>query len=145
MDEVDEVRLYANCSGFLPPFRGQWYYLSSWADGHRLETPKEFFNMKHVSAKNVIERTFALLKIRWKITSSPSFYSIAMQRHIINECCLLHNFIRRDLIEVPNEDEVETTSLEESVEDDNKHIAAVQPTNEWTQFRQEMAVDMFSM
>ncbi|XP_039126951.1 putative nuclease HARBI1 [Dioscorea cayenensis subsp. rotundata] len=136
---------YANCPGFLAPFRGQRYHLSSWADGHRPETPEEFFNMKHASARNVIERTFGLPKIHWKILASPSFYSIATQRRIINACCLLHNFIRWEMIEDPAEDEFEPTSLEESVEDDNEHIVAVQPTNEWTQFRQELAVNMFNM
>ncbi|XP_039120006.1 uncharacterized protein LOC120256373 [Dioscorea cayenensis subsp. rotundata] len=34
---------YANCPGFLAPFRGQRYHLSVWADGHQPRTPQEFF------------------------------------------------------------------------------------------------------
>ncbi|XP_021812810.1 uncharacterized protein LOC110755830 [Prunus avium] len=47
---------YTNGTGFLAPFRGQRYHLNDWRDGHRPETPNEFFNMKHSSARNVIER-----------------------------------------------------------------------------------------
>ncbi|XP_039128388.1 protein ALP1-like [Dioscorea cayenensis subsp. rotundata] len=135
---------YANCPGFLAPFRGQRYHLSSWSDGHQPVTPEEFFNMKHASARNVIERTFGLLKIRWKILASPSFYSIATQRRIINVCCLLHNFIRKEMIEDPAEDEVGTLSLEENIEDEIGNITTVEPTNEWTELRNQMAVDMFN-
>ncbi|XP_039122064.1 putative nuclease HARBI1 [Dioscorea cayenensis subsp. rotundata] len=129
---------YANCPGFLAPFRGQQYHLSSWADGRHPETPEEFFNMKHASTKNVIERTFGLLKIRWKILASPSFYSLTTQWHIISACCLLHNFIRRKMAEDPaeeeEEEEVDVPSSNESVEDDTNNIVALQPMDEWTQF-----------
>ncbi|GAV81609.1 LOW QUALITY PROTEIN: DDE_4 domain-containing protein, partial [Cephalotus follicularis] len=67
---------YTNCKGFLAPYRGQRYHLNDWRTGHRPNTPKEFFNMKHSSAGNVIERCFGLLKLRWAILRSPSFYSI---------------------------------------------------------------------
>ncbi|XP_039138704.1 protein ALP1-like [Dioscorea cayenensis subsp. rotundata] len=135
---------YANCPGFLAPFRGQRYHLSSWADGRQPLTAQEFFNMKHASARNVIERTFGLLKIRWKILASPSFYNIATQRRIINACCLLHNFIRKEMEEDPAESEIDNLMLGENTEDDVDNITAVDPTDEWTQFRNDMAVDMFN-
>ncbi|PPD99267.1 hypothetical protein GOBAR_DD03700 [Gossypium barbadense] len=46
--------------------------------GYQPSTPEEFFNMKHASARNVIERCFGLLKLRWGILRSPSFYPIIM-------------------------------------------------------------------
>ncbi|BBN68949.1 hypothetical protein Prudu_658S000300 [Prunus dulcis] len=53
---------YTNGTGFLAPFRGQCYHLIDWRDGHRTETPKECFNMKHSSARNVIEsRSFIVM------------------------------------------------------------------------------------
>lgn len=55
---------YTNGKGFLAPFRGQRYHLNEWRDGHRPTTAREFFNMKHASARNVIERCFGLLKMR---------------------------------------------------------------------------------
>ncbi|XP_039114819.1 protein ALP1-like [Dioscorea cayenensis subsp. rotundata] len=115
---------YANCPGFLAPFRGQRYHLSSWDDGRQPRTPQEFFNMKHASARNVIERTFGLLKIRWKILSSPSFYNIATQRRIINAYCLLHNFIRKEMTEDPAENELELLHSEEDMQDDHENITS---------------------
>ncbi|XVF44497.1 hypothetical protein PTKIN_Ptkin02bG0128200 [Pterospermum kingtungense] len=41
---------YANCNGFLAPFRGQRYHLNDWIDGRQPNTPEELFNMKHSSA-----------------------------------------------------------------------------------------------
>lgn len=49
------------------------------------------------------------------------------------------------MTEDPIEDEVKTTSLEESVENDIEHIEGMQPIDKWPQFRQEMVVDMFNM
>ncbi|GJX04185.1 ALP1-like protein [Tanacetum coccineum] len=66
---------YYNAKGFLSPYRGQRYHLKEF-DGHRPETTQEYFNMKHSNARNVIERCFGLLKGRWKILASPSFFSI---------------------------------------------------------------------
>ncbi|KAG6476537.1 hypothetical protein ZIOFF_065779 [Zingiber officinale] len=45
---------YCNSSGFLAPYRGHRYHLNEF-DGHRPETPEEYFNMKHSRARNVIE------------------------------------------------------------------------------------------
>ncbi|PPD70662.1 hypothetical protein GOBAR_DD32456 [Gossypium barbadense] len=69
---------YTNCEGFLAPFRGQRYHLNEWRQGYQPSSPQEFFNMKHASARNVIERCFGLLKLRWGILRSPSFYLIIM-------------------------------------------------------------------
>ncbi|PPE02884.1 hypothetical protein GOBAR_DD00091 [Gossypium barbadense] len=69
---------YTNCEGFLAPFRGQRYHLNEWRHGYQPRTSEEFFNMKHASARNVIERFFRLLKLRWGILRSPSFYPIIM-------------------------------------------------------------------
>ncbi|MFQ6666966.1 hypothetical protein Gotur_033147 [Gossypium turneri] len=49
---------YTNCEGFLAPFRGQRYHLNEWRQGYQPSTSEEFFNMKHASARNVIERCF---------------------------------------------------------------------------------------
>ncbi|PPE00500.1 hypothetical protein GOBAR_DD02482 [Gossypium barbadense] len=67
---------YTNCEGFLAPFRGQRYHLNEWRQGYQPSSPQEFFNMKHASARNVIERYFGLLKLRWGILRSPSFYPV---------------------------------------------------------------------
>ena len=58
---------YTNGQGFLAPYRGTRYHLSEWRDGSIPVTPEEQFNMKHASARNVIERCFGILKMRWAI------------------------------------------------------------------------------
>ncbi|MFQ6634528.1 hypothetical protein Gotur_012267 [Gossypium turneri] len=49
--------------------------------------------MKHASTHNVIERCFRLLKLKWRILRSSSFYPVRVHSKIIIACCLLHNFI----------------------------------------------------
>ncbi|MBA0614788.1 hypothetical protein Godav_015034 [Gossypium davidsonii] len=64
---------------------------------HGLKVPhgkvKNWRNLKHSSAHNVIKRCFGLLKPRWGILRIPSFYPIRVHNRIIIACCLLHNFI----------------------------------------------------
>ena len=96
------------------------------------------------AVRNVNKMTFGLLKIHWKILSNPSSYNIITQRHIINACCLLHNFIRREMTEDLAMDEFNNLMMEESTEDDIDIITAIDPTNEWAQFRLDMAIDMFN-
>ncbi|KAH6786904.1 hypothetical protein C2S52_006456 [Perilla frutescens var. hirtella] len=88
---------YTNGEGFLAPFRGQRYHLNDWNERQRPTTAEEFFNMKHSSARNVIERLFGLIKNRWAILRSPSYYPIKIQNRIIMACCLLHNFIHQEM------------------------------------------------
>ncbi|GAA0159482.1 hypothetical protein LIER_16245 [Lithospermum erythrorhizon] len=80
--------------GFLAPFRGQKYHLNDWRARYQPNTSEEFFNMKHSSARNVIERCFGILKARWGILRSTINYLITMQSRIIMACCLLQS--RRD-------------------------------------------------
>ncbi|CAL5351342.1 unnamed protein product [Camellia sinensis] len=47
---------YTNGEGFLAPYRGQRYHLSTWREGGAPSNPQEFFNMKHSAAHNIIER-----------------------------------------------------------------------------------------
>ncbi|KAH6771362.1 hypothetical protein C2S52_016165 [Perilla frutescens var. hirtella] len=89
---------YTNANGFLAPYRGVRYHLQEW-DGASSGpiNPQEYFNLKHAKARNVIERSFGLLKGIWAILRSTSFYPIKVQNRIIMACCLLHNFIRTNM------------------------------------------------
>lgn len=84
---------YSNGLGFLAPYRGTRYHLNEWT-GNRPRNYKVLFNLRHSSARNVIERAFGLLKKRWSILRTSSFFNIKTQIRIINACCTLHNFIR---------------------------------------------------
>jgi hypothetical protein len=57
-------------------------------------TPKEKFNRKHSSIRNVIERSFGLLKMKWEILYSIKKYPMWKQKMIVVACMVLHNFIR---------------------------------------------------
>ncbi|XP_022678893.1 uncharacterized protein LOC101775412 [Setaria italica] len=71
---------YTNESGFLAPYRSTRYHLNEWAaQGHNPSTTKELFNLHHSTARNVIERTFGLLKIRWAILRSNSYFDLQNQ------------------------------------------------------------------
>ncbi|XP_060962712.1 protein ALP1-like isoform X1 [Cannabis sativa] len=135
---------YTNCKGFLAPYRGQRYHLNQWEDGNPPRNSQEFFNMKHSSARNVIERCFGAIKSRWAILRSPSFYPIKTQNRIILACCLLHNFIRR---EMPTDNtymhsENEINSGDE--EDVDGSIRSIEASEEWTTFRNNLAHEMYS-
>ncbi|KAH1073923.1 hypothetical protein J1N35_026251 [Gossypium stocksii] len=113
---------YTNCEGFLAPFRGQRYHLNEWRQGYQPSTPEEFFNMKHASARNVIERCFGLLKIRWGILRSPSFYPVRVHNRIIIACCLLHNFIRTYMSIDPIEEELGEGLPSNVIDEDEPNI-----------------------
>ncbi|XP_042453279.1 protein ALP1-like [Zingiber officinale] len=137
---------YCNSSGFLAPYRGHRYHLNEF-DGHRPETPEEYFNMKHSRARNVIERCFGLLKGRWKILASPSFFPIQTQVRIIISCCLLHNLIRKFMSTDPQEsieDDEESEDEESDDDDEVEYIRTIAPTDQWNAFRNNMAIEMFN-
>ncbi|XP_015158646.1 uncharacterized protein [Solanum tuberosum] len=95
--------------------------------------------MKHARARNVIERTFGLLKGRWGILRSPSWYSVKIHNRIISACCLIHNFIRREMEVDPLEIDVE-----EQVEYQQDNIDVVESSQEWTTQRDELAQSMWN-
>ena len=99
--------------------------------------------MKHSAARNVIERCFGLLKIRWGILRSPSFYPIRIYNRIIVTCCLLYNFIRREMSFDPIEDDV-SEYLDSNPVVQNDPIVAIDPSDDWTNWRLELANQMFT-
>nr|XP_043624682.1 protein ALP1-like [Erigeron canadensis] len=140
---------YTNGEGFLAPYTGQRYHLNDWRDGHQPTTPKEFYNMKHSSARNVIERCFGLLKGRWKILKDNSFYPIDTNIRIIMACCFLHNYIRQEIEDDPQEME---DDVDEGTGDgdgdgvgygEEDNISSVETSNKWTTFRNNLANTMF--
>ncbi|KAK3212195.1 hypothetical protein Dsin_016901 [Dipteronia sinensis] len=120
---------YTNGEGFLVPYRGTRYHLSKWRDGCAPINHEEYFNMKHASARNVIEHCFGLLKKRWAILRTPSFYPIRTQCKIIVACSLLHNLIRREMTVDPLEHEVIEVDEDEL---DNDFIGQASSSHHWT-------------
>ena len=71
--------------------------MSDYHDGHQPTTPTEFFNIRHLGARNVIKRCFGLLKNKLVVLKSLSFYDIKTQRHIISVYCMLHKMTYDDM------------------------------------------------
>jgi len=57
----------------LPPYRGTRYHLKEWI-GNTPQNYKDLFNIRHSRARNVIERSFGVLKKGWSILRTPSFF-----------------------------------------------------------------------
>ncbi|KAL8495124.1 hypothetical protein ACS0TY_019333 [Phlomoides rotata] len=136
---------YTNENGFLSPYRGFRYHLREWDTHHGPQNYQECFNIKHVKARNVIERSFGILKAQWGILRSSSYYPIKTQNRIILGCCLLHNFIRTTMSVDPMEGVVPETfgEVDESGASED-FIDLVEPTQAWTSWRDDLAMQMFA-
>nr|XP_048335944.1 uncharacterized protein LOC107429887 isoform X2 [Ziziphus jujuba var. spinosa] len=100
--------------------------------------------MKHASARNIIERCFGVLKMRWAILRSPSFYPITTQIKTITACCLIHNLIRREMTLDPGE--VEYDRMENvDINEEEDIIGSIASSDRWTNWRDELANQMFAM
>jgi len=62
--------------------------------GMEPKTPRERFNRIHSSIRNVIERSFGLLKMKWQILYKMPPYPMYKQKMIVVATMVLHNFIR---------------------------------------------------
>jgi hypothetical protein len=59
---------------------------------------KETFNHAHSRIRNVIERSFGMLKMKWRMLLDMPSFSEKKQTRIIVACMVLHNFIRESKI-----------------------------------------------
>jgi hypothetical protein len=70
--------------------------LKEWRQGDLApNTPKELFNLRHSSLRNIIERAFGVIKKRFPILVCMSSYDFKTQCQLVHCCFMLHNFIRR--------------------------------------------------
>jgi hypothetical protein len=98
--------------------------------------------MKHLSARNIIERCFGLFKLHWAILRSPSFYPIKIHNQIITACCLLHNYIRMLMLVDPLEEKLDQQEHSHT-KNNNDPITHIEALDEWSALR-TMANDMFN-
>jgi hypothetical protein len=85
---------YPNRKGYLAPYKGQRYHITEFTNAGQPIGLKELFNHAHSSLRNVIERSFGVLKMKWRILLKMPSYSVEKQSKIIIACMVLHNFIR---------------------------------------------------
>ncbi|KAL0313339.1 UNVERIFIED_CONTAM: hypothetical protein Sradi_5733200 [Sesamum radiatum] len=107
------------------------------------QNKEELFNLRHSTARNVIERTFGLLKTRWGILRSPSYYTPRTHNRIIMACCLLYNFL---LMEMPDDPIVNETRVEvdNNLEEGTDFVSTVEATTAWSRWRDELGSNMYN-
>ena len=76
------------------PYCNARYWLPDFRNGVRLRT-KETFNYAHARLRNVIERSFRVLKARFPILKRMTPYPFQVQRNIVIACVAIHNYIRK--------------------------------------------------
>jgi hypothetical protein len=82
----------------MPPYKNVRYHLQEWmhaVSANQLpRNPRELFNRRHSSLRNVVERVFGVLKNRFQILNyARKGFSIETQVDIVYACIALHNFI----------------------------------------------------
>jgi len=102
---------FPSCEELLIPYRAVRYHLAEWGRANtrcvlqsistaqhlyincRPKSKEELFNLRHASARNVIERIFGVLKRRFRILLLAPEYSMYIQARIPAALCAIHNFI----------------------------------------------------
>jgi hypothetical protein len=85
---------YSITVGYLAPYKGTMYHLPEFLHAEDPQGKREIFNFHHSSLRNVIERAFGVLKMKWRILLNMPSYPTRVQSQIIVGCMALHNFIR---------------------------------------------------
>jgi hypothetical protein len=70
---------YPNRPGYLAPYKGTKYHLLEFQKRGRPRGKKEVFNFVHSSLRNVIERSFGVLKMKWRILLDLPSYPMRKQ------------------------------------------------------------------
>ena len=68
----------------------------------RPQNYKELYNFRHAQLRNVIKRTFGVLKKRFKVLLLPQAYPLETQVRLVSALAVVHNFI---LIHDPSDSE----------------------------------------
>ncbi|XP_035551106.1 uncharacterized protein LOC118349685 [Juglans regia] len=80
--------------GFMPLYPRVRYHRFDRHSNSSFSGYQDYFNYRHSSLRNVIERTFGVLKKRFRILKSMNPYKVTQQRYIAITCCVMHNIIR---------------------------------------------------
>ncbi|XP_057787974.1 uncharacterized protein LOC131005172 [Salvia miltiorrhiza] len=137
---------YANCDGFLAPYKGVRYHLKEWGPlAGRPQNARELFNLRHAKARNAIERAFGVMKMRWAILRSSSYYPVKVQNRLIMACFVLHNFIRSNMVVDPIEQQFDNQAAEmENMDlEGGEYVDGVEPSPAWTAAREDLAQQMW--
>jgi hypothetical protein len=82
--------------GLMTPYWAVRYHLKEQAAaGLRPATPKELYNLRHASLRNIVERLFGVFKKKFTILKSPPEIDLSKQIRLVYSLCVLWNFIRK--------------------------------------------------
>jgi hypothetical protein len=84
---------YPNRVGYLAPYKGTKYHMQEYRNVGP-QGKEEIFNYTHSSLRNVVERAFGVMKMKWRMLRDVPPYSTVKQSMIICSCMALHNFMR---------------------------------------------------
>nr|XP_027109045.1 uncharacterized protein LOC113728886 [Coffea arabica] len=140
---------YKMMPGFLEPFKGGRVSRVGQGCG-RGQGPKELFNTRHSQLRNVVERSFGVLKQRFAYLKGPVPYSyMQTQINVVIACCALHNFLRETQ---PSDDhflQYEQEDIQVQAEAGGNPYPNIQPLvvppheiAAWKAMREEMANQM---
>jgi DDE superfamily endonuclease len=119
---------YANTRNFITPYRNHPYHLGTFrrrSIASRYLSPEDLFNHKHAQLRNIVEKTFGVVKKRFKILQFMRPYNYKRQCRIVIACCILHNFIRKHT-DVPTI-MWDINTVEEEDEDNDEEDEGVAP------------------
>ena len=85
---------YPNRRGYLSPYKCTRYHVEQFQNGPPPQGMKETFNHVHAKVRNVIERSFGVLKMKFRILLNMPCFLEDKQTRIIVACMAFHNFIR---------------------------------------------------
>ncbi|PKA52062.1 hypothetical protein AXF42_Ash013999 [Apostasia shenzhenica] len=106
----------------------------------------------HASLRNVVERTFDILKIRFKILRDMLPYPFDAQVKMVVACCALHNILT-DVLKVNNDVELEEVDnflegvidlLADCIDDESKSDQLVDNEIEGKRLRFDMTQSLWS-
>ncbi|GJV03116.1 uncharacterized mitochondrial protein-like protein [Tanacetum coccineum] len=137
---------YANTRGFLAPYRNTRYWLADFRRRRAL-TKEEKFNHAHAQLRNVIERSYGVLKARFPILKQMAPFKFSTQRNVVIACFAIHNFIRKfnieDVLFLECEEDTITNNEEQpegsGEEETNGSQWGTQSTQYMASFRDEIA------
>ena len=109
---------YSNSALTLVPYQKTRYHLREQAKAaQKPQNAKELHNLRHSSLRNVIERTFGVLKNRFAILQKqPRMYTIRTQVDLVFALTAVHNFMNLH----GHDPEAESNDLEYQESEDNQ-------------------------
>ncbi|KAE8212663.1 hypothetical protein CF327_g3719 [Tilletia walkeri] len=90
------------CPKLLIPFPRTRYHLSEWGEGDQTVSNKEeLYNRRHAGLRSVIERAFGIMKARFKVLKTGSFFDLKTQAALFPALAVVHNMLVADDPEDP--------------------------------------------